>query len=74
MIMERECGIDERRLRRWLDEEGTGIRCSVSLEELPARVLGTVALPRTRVTFAGDAQDVEETYRRFFLQFVSAGG
>jgi len=50
-------------------------RCAIDLEPLEPRYGGhPFTLPRNRVTFYGDAADVEAFMHRFMLQFLSAGG
>ena len=48
--------------------------CMVKLMPLPPRTLGPVEIPRTRVEISGKAEEAEALHRRFFLQFISAGG
>ena len=48
--------------------------CRVTLTELPAALSGMWAAPRTLLRLEGEETDVARIYRRFFLQFLSAGG
>lgn len=48
--------------------------CTIRLVELPERVAGPLSFPNTRVEFQGPENDTREIYRRFVLQFISAGG
>ena len=38
------------------------------------RSSGPLAMERTQLYFSGEAEDLEEIRRRFFLRFLSAGG
>ena len=48
--------------------------CRILLEELPSQGEGMWASPRTRICMEGREEDVLPIHRRFFLQFLSAGG
>ena len=48
--------------------------CRILLEELPSRGAGMWAAPRVRICMEGEESDVLHIHRRFFLQFLSAGG
>lgn len=48
--------------------------CEIRLTVLPSRAFGTIHIPRTLVEFEGEDRDTEAMHRRFFLQFLSAGG
>ena len=48
--------------------------CRISLTELPSNGTGFWAAKRIRLCIEGEAADVDAIYRRFFLQFLSAGG
>lgn len=48
--------------------------CEIILARLPDRRLGPLVFPRSRVEISGMDEDAEKIYRRFFLQFASAGG
>lgn len=49
--------------------------CRIAVEPLPDRLLGgRWPMPRTQVVFTGEDADTKTIYRRFFLQFLSAGG
>lgn len=45
----------------------------VLIEKLPDRQFSIVSLPRTQVTITG-GEDADEIHRRFYMQFLSAGG
>lgn len=55
------------------DDDFTYKSCIVSFEPCPAEDK-PFAPERTRISFSGEAADVEEIHRRFFLRFLSAGG
>ena len=60
-----------------LEETGTGFRfaaCQITVTALPQKGEGFWRIPQTRVVMEGPDQDVNIIYRRFFLQFLSAGG
>ena len=82
-----DCGIAQRRITAWLDDELALARhddgwtfdhahgsCRIKAEPLESRALGSVALERTLVTIEGDDAAIDELYRLFTLRFVSAGG
>ena len=48
--------------------------CRVTLTPQPDRAVGPWTMPRTRVRMEGREEDVRTIHRRFFLQFLSAGG
>ncbi len=48
--------------------------CVLSLTPLPLRKVGRFSFPQTRVEFSGPEEQTKTVHRRFFLQFVSAGG
>ena len=48
--------------------------CRILLEELPPQGEGMWALPRVRICMEGREDDVLHIHRRFFCQFLSAGG
>lgn len=48
--------------------------CRIAVRPLPDRLLGRWPMPQTQVEFTGDDPDTQRIYRRFFLQFLSAGG
>ena len=48
--------------------------CRVTVTALEPRRVAGMALPQTRVTFAGEAGSVTSIHRRFLLRFLSAGG
>lgn len=48
--------------------------CRIAVIPLPDRLLGRWPMPQTQVVFRGDDSDTKTIYRRFFLQFLSAGG
>lgn len=73
-IIEREAGIEYVRLQSWFDSQPHDL-CRVTIEPLSPRALGpTVVLPRTLLCIEGPAEEVAALYRRFELQFMSAGG
>lgn len=49
-------------------------KCQISLEPFTAIVMGKWPLQRTRICFEGPKEDTEIIYRKFFLEFLSAGG
>lgn len=83
-----DCGIDYARLRAWLDgslalkrgEDGLwrfeyeSSVCEIGLEKLDDRPLGTISLPRTQLSIAGDNRSVAQFIKLFTLQFLSSGG
>lgn len=72
--IERETGIAYDRLKAWFDSQPTGA-CRVTLTCGAPRTFGhTIGLPRTLLRIEGPTEDVAELYRRFELQFMSAGG
>ena len=48
--------------------------CRICTGAVEHRLLGSLRIPRTLVEMTGEAEDVEEIHRRFFLRFLSAGG
>ena len=48
--------------------------CSITVTELPPRGEGFWCMPQTKITMEGPEEDLNQIYRRFFVQFVSAGG
>ena len=86
--MELDCGIPERRIVTWLDDElalaraagcwtftaDSGASCRIATQELERRPLGAVFIERTLVTITGDADAINDFYRLFTLRFISAGG
>ena len=72
MVIEKECSIDPARLSRWVSNEvGT---CTITVTPLPIRKLGSVTLPRSLVRIEGSVEACRETWERFYLAFMSAGG
>lgn len=60
--------VDAERVRRFFgDRKG-----DVTVMDLPAKSVGPVEVPQTRIIIRGE--DADELYRRFFLHFISAGG
>ncbi len=60
-----------------MDETAQGFRfidCSVTVEKLPSKGEGFWRMPQTRITMEGPEKDLNQIYRRFFMQFLSAGG
>ena len=58
-------------------ETKTGFRfaaCQITVTALPPKGEGFWRRPQTRVEMEGPDGDVDAVYRRFFLQFLSAGG
>ena len=48
--------------------------CEIQVCALPDQRLGSLVHPRTQVEFFGDSTDIDVIYRRFVLNFLSAGG
>jgi len=48
--------------------------CCIALTALPQRGEGFWRTPQTKVTMEGPEADLTTIYRRFFVQFLSAGG
>ena len=48
--------------------------CRILLTALPLKGEGFWQTPQTQIVMDGPEQDVTAIYRRFFLQFLSAGG
>lgn len=82
-----DCGIAGRRIVGWLDDElellfdggwwfydSQGHSCTVAIEPLDNRRLGSVELERTRLLVQGERVAVDAFMRAFTLRFVSAGG
>ncbi len=44
------------------------------IQVLAQKSSGPLAMERTQLYFSGEAEDLEEIRRRFFLRFLSAGG
>ena len=83
MIIEENWAIDPARVRAFFVEQTDADEipggflingCIVTLTENEGSLLGKWAIRRTCVRFEGDEMEVKEIYRRFFLQFLSAGG
>jgi len=74
LVIERESGIDLALLREWFATQDLG-PCRVEVTPLEARRLSaSVTLPRNLLHMEGPAPQLRELYRRFELQFLSAGG
>jgi len=60
-----------------VSDEG-GLFCyksaKVRLTELKPKGMGIWAAKRIKVYIEGEAEDVEDIYHRFFIQFLSTGG
>ena len=57
--------------------DGDGFRyrsCTIVLLPLSGQAMGKWEIPRTRVVFEGEDEDVHKIHHRFFLRFLSAGG
>ena len=48
--------------------------CRIHLTELKPKGMGVWAAKRIQVRMEGDAEDVEDIYHRFSIQFLSSGG
>ena len=48
--------------------------CRITVTALEDRRLGSLRLPRTLVMFEGGETSLSTIYRRFLLEFLSAGG
>lgn len=48
--------------------------CRIGLKRLEDRPLGSLFLPQTELLLEGSPEDTELIYRRFCLNFLSAGG
>ena len=48
--------------------------CFIAVAELPPRGDGFWRMPQTKITIEGPEDDLNKIYRRFFVQFISAGG
>lgn len=46
--------------------------CLISLTVLPPK--GLLRIPQTQVVFKGSCEHTEEIHKKFFLNFLSAGG
>ena len=60
-----------------LEETEAGFRfsaCQITVTALPHKGERFWRTPQTRVVIEGPDPDVNTIYRRFFLQFLSAGG
>ena len=60
-----------------VDETEKGFRfadCFVTVTALPPKGEGFWRMPQTKITMEGNEEDLNSIYRRFFLQFLSAGG
>ena len=59
-------------------EEGTNAfsfgSCRIHLTELKPKGMGVWAAKRIQVRMEGEANDVEDIYHRYFIQFLSTGG
>ena len=82
-----DCGIAMARITHWLDCElglpregdswtfSSGNRaCTIQVQPLQSRTLGTVTLERTHFLAQGDAEAIEALRNLFTLRFMSAGG
>ena len=60
-----------------VSDEG-GLFChksaKIRLTELKPKGMGIWAAKRIKVYIEGEAEDVEDIYHRFFIQFLSTGG
>lgn len=76
-------GIEARRIDEFFSAQSDVVKLSefhykfrsadVLIEKLSDRHFSIVSLPRTQVTITG-AEDADEIHRRFYMQFLSAGG
>ena len=48
--------------------------CRIHLTELKPKGMGVWAAKRIQIRLEGDAEDVEDIYHRYFIQFLSTGG
>ena len=48
--------------------------CRIHLTELKPKGMGVWAAKRIQVRMEGEANDVEDIYHRYFIQFLSTGG
>ena len=48
--------------------------CEIRITSMEEREIGRLRFPQTRMEFEGPEADLKEIYRRFVLQFISAGG
>ena len=48
--------------------------CRIHLTELKPKGMGVWAAKRIQIRLEGDAEDVEDLYHRYFIQFLSTGG
>ncbi len=48
--------------------------CAIAVTALPPRGESFWRVPQTKITMEGPEEDLKTIYRRFFVQFVSAGG
>lgn len=77
-------GIAPERIREYLLEEEklymkepdrySNGAVTISLNNLPPRVLGSFAFPQTQLVFEGGDEETERLHHRFVLRFISAGG
>ena len=48
--------------------------CEIRFRALPPHRVGSLSFSSTEISFEGGEEDTETIHRRYFLQFVSAGG
>ena len=64
--------VEAERVRAFFDEACSGHICDADVIPMPARSIGPMSVPQTRIIISGDGAD--ELYRRFCLKFMTAGG
>ena len=83
MVKEENWAIPAERIRAFFrqqadvseTEDGFVFRqCHIHLSPQTGQLLGKWQQSRTVITMDGPEADTEEIYKRFFLQFLSAGG
>ncbi len=83
MIVEENWGIPLERIQYFftsqtdVDSRETGFSfrsCQITLTALEPGQMGAIPIPRTCLRIEGPEAEVQIIHRRFFLQFLSAGG
>ena len=64
--------LETERVKAFFDESRSGNKCHAAVMPMPARNIGPMSVPQTRIIISGEGAD--ELYRRFCLKFMTAGG
>lgn len=83
IIREENWGISAERIRHFFTKQPNVCEkedafqyhsCKITLEPTTSMIMGKWPMQRTRIRFEGPEEELEKIYRKFFLEFLSAGG